>query len=316
MTYEDLLTEAVASATYQRHPAPRSLLRVHGPDAAEFLHRLCSQDVEGMGPETSAPAAFLNAKGKLVGTCQVGSTADALWLDLASDELEALAENLDRYHFTERLAIERSDTLCGEVVGRDAPGAVGLPVGACRALDGGGVVFTGARRGLTWVRYHAPASFFAAPPWSELGLPPLEDEVGECLRICAGIPRVGTDTEEGTLALEADLDDHVSTTKGCYTGQEIVARIHTYGHVNRKLVVLTVGAEADVAVGTPLLEAEDGIAVGRLMSSALLPDGARRVGLGYLPPDFWEAGTALRVGDAEGPEAQVVGLGPEQANAT
>ena len=119
---------------------------------------------------------------------------------------------------------------------------------------------------------------------------------------------MGKDTDETTLALEADLDDHVSTAKGCYTGQEIVARIHTYGHVNRKLCLLAIDGTAPVEPGSQLLETEEGDPVGRVMTTAPLPDGARRVGLGYLPKDFWPRGTELRLVSADGPRVLVVGF--------
>ena len=94
------------------------------------------------------------------------------------------------------------------------------------------------------MRSHGAAIRLQAPP------SPLSDGDAECLRLLAGLLRVGVETEPTTLALEADLDDHVSTTKGCYTGQEIVARIHTYGHVNRKACLL------HLAPGAPITAAQ------------------------------------------------------------
>ena len=138
----------------------------------------------------------------------------------------------------------------------------------------------------------------------------------DAYRILGGWAAVGKDTDETTLGLEADLDDHVSTTKGCYTGQEIVARIHTYGHVNRRLCTLVIATADPIEVGTSLLETEDGIAVGRVMQSTVLPDGQRRVALGYLPQDFWAPATELALGEEGGPAVQVIVLGPEQASAT
>ena len=125
------------------------------------------------------------------------------------------------------------------------------------------------------------------------------------MRICAGIARVGVDTEESTLAAEAAIEDHLSLTKGCYTGQEIVARIHTYGHVNRRLRLLEIDSAEAISVGTVLVEPGAGDPVGRVMSSSLLPDGRRRAALGYLPSDFGEPGSRLRLGTREGPLVQV-----------
>ena len=186
---------------------------------------------------------------------------------------------------------------------------MGEPAGGAREVEGGGLVLSGQRNGFSWVRYHAPAAFFASPPWEGQSLEPIAAEHAECLRICAGIVAVGEDTEAGTLALEAALDDHVSLDKGCYTGQEIVARIHTYGHLNRKLCLLVVEGTPDIETGTSLHETEEGDPVGRVMTSAPLPDGARKVALGYLPGDFQEPGMRLRLGAADGPEVEVVEFG-------
>ena len=118
--------------------------------------------------------------------------------------------------------------------------------------------------------------------------------------------RVGLETEASTLALEADLDDHCSTRKGCYTGQEIVARIHTYGHVNRKLCLLQMGDGAAVDAPVTLLEPEDELPVGRVMHAVSPPGHDLRVGLGYLPKDFQELGTALQL--EGGGDVTVVGF--------
>ena len=101
-----------------------------GPDVVDFLQRLCSQDVAAMAPGESRPAAFLNPKGKLVATCALARTADAVWLEVSADQLDTLAEALERYHFSEQLTIERvPDWTCGEVLGHDAAGALGLESG-------------------------------------------------------------------------------------------------------------------------------------------------------------------------------------------
>ena len=136
---------------------------------------------------------------------------------------------------------------------------------------------------------------------------PLTPDLAECVRMAAGLVRVGIDTEPSTLALEADLDDHCSTTKGCYTGQEIVARIHTYGHVNRKLCLLHLPGGPEIMAPMPLHEPEDQLAVGRVMHAVPVPDRPLRVGLGYLPKDFQALGTRLLLED--GSEVTVAGFG-------
>jgi folate-binding protein YgfZ len=139
------------------------------------------------------------------------------------------------------------------------------------------------------------------------GLAPASAELAECARLLAGFVRVGVETEATTLALEADLDDHVSTTKGCYTGQEIVARIHTYGHTNRKACLLWLGAGAPITAAQELQD-DDEIAVGRVLHAVPVPGHAARLGLGYLPKDFQGLGTKLRL--AGGGGVEVIGYEP------
>jgi folate-binding protein YgfZ len=124
----------------------------------------------------------------------------------------------------------------------------------------------------------------------------------------AGFVRTGIETEPATLALEADLDDHVSGTKGCYTGQEIVARIHTYGHVNRKLCLLLLAPGEPIRAAQPLHELEDRIAVGRVLHAVPIPGREQRLGLGYLPKDFQALGSKLAL--ADGAAVEVIGYEP------
>ena len=282
----DLLRTLVATGPYLRAAAPSCLLHVDGPDAGEFLHRLCTQDVLGMVDGEVRPAAFLDAKGKLLATCLVGRLGAAFWLETHQEQGERLSALLERYHFTERLGHRLVPGACSERIEPDAGGATGATSSV--RMDGDAVVFTYVRRGLRFERRHLPGA----------AVPGVIDDRGECLRMLAGLVRVGVDTEPQTLALEADLDDHCSTSKGCYTGQEIVARIHTYGHVNRKLCLLHLAAGAAIAAPQPLLEPEDQLPVGRVMHAVVIPGQSARLGFGFLPKDFQAAGTRLSLADA------------------
>src|SRR5690606_24694337 len=95
---------------------------VEGPDAVDFLQRLCSQDVQGLAVGAAAPASFLSAKGRLVTTAWIGRLrADALVVAVAAEHAPGLAELLDRYHFTERLEIRSGADVAVAVIGTDAP---------------------------------------------------------------------------------------------------------------------------------------------------------------------------------------------------
>lgn len=303
----DPLTSALlAAGPWVRAAAPHAVVEVDGPDAGDFLQRLCSQDVLALAPGALAPAAFLDAKGKVVATCLVARRTDGAgyWLELQAAQAPRLLALLERFHFTEKLrfaaragaAVERIQTAVG-------PGRNEV------AADGDALGFAFARRGVQFERWHGGAA--AVPAGSAL-----DAAVAECLRMGAGLVAVGIDTEPTTLALEADLDDHCSPTKGCYTGQEVVARIHTYGHTNRALCLLHLDGTEPIAAPQTLHETEDDLAVGRVMHAVPLPAGLvaagpGRVGLGYLPADFQPIGTRLRL--ADGTAVTVAGFAADAA---
>lgn len=285
----DPVTAALlAAGPFVRDDAPFGLIRLGGPDATDFLQRLCSQDVQPLDPGQLAPAAFLDAKGKLIATSLVGRTADGFLLETPLAQRERVLQLLERFHFTEKLTFAAVPAVAKERVAAAAgEGCAGV------AVTGDLVTIAFARRGIQFERWHAAAT--AGWPAAEGML--LDADRAACLRMAAGLVEVGAESEPTTLALEADLDDHCSATKGCYTGQEIVARIHTYGHTNRRLVLLHLAAGERIETPEKLLEPEDGIAVGRVMRAVPVPGQDLRVGVGYLPKDFQAPGSALRLED-------------------
>ena len=299
MSHSQRLTESLlANGPFVRSDAPYSLLCVAGRDAADFLQRLCSQDVKSLNAGDALPAAFLDAKGKVVATCLVQRVSqggeDVFWLEQQTAQRDRLAQLLERYHFTEKLvisAVGAGEPCCDEWVG----------AASLRAPESGSAVrFAWTRGGVQFVRRHFTRGD-ALPAWSGA---PLDADRADCLQMAAGIVSVGVDTEATTLALEAFLDDHCSTTKGCYTGQEIVARIHTYGHTNRALCLLELSGGTRVSSPVVLHECDDDLPVGRVMRAVPMPGGASRLGLGYLPKDFHQQGAQLRL--AGGGDAVVV----------
>src|SRR5262245_12811886 len=110
MTACDPLTaELLAGGPWVRSDAPYRLLAVAGPDAGDFLQRLSSQDVLALAVGGVLPAAFLDARGKVVATCLVMRTGDGFLLECQAPQLERLQQLLERYHFTEKLGIEARD---------------------------------------------------------------------------------------------------------------------------------------------------------------------------------------------------------------
>ncbi|HSJ74226.1 MAG TPA: hypothetical protein VK904_07910, partial [Miltoncostaeaceae bacterium] len=232
-----------------------ALIWVEGPDAAGFLHGLLSNDVAGLAPGRAVRALLLDAKGHVQADLRVRrDAADAFTLVLHEDAAALVAGLLDRYHFSEDL----------ELIGPEAAETVTIagPAGAAGALD---LVVPSILPGAVEAVVDDAGAAIAAS-----GLPEAPPEALEMARIAAGAARVGVDTGASTLVQEAALEgDAVSFEKGCYLGQETVARISYRGRVNRRLRGLRLAGGPPAPGGRVLL---DGREVGRMTSAAATPD--------------------------------------------
>lgn len=248
---------------------PRGFVGVRGPDAAAYLQAMVSNDVEALGPGESCEALLLTAKGRVVAPMTVYRRSADDYVLLTEPELaEPLRGALLRGRFAAKVAIEIEDHSSVLVVGRETPpGGIAnkeYGVAAYELLDE------------------------ETPAWGEIG----EGEL-ERLRIRAGRPRYGRELDERVLPAEAGLDrTAIDFEKGCYPGQEPVARQHYRGRVNRTLRVL--GLEGDEL---PEYDAEltyDGKVVGRVTSAAL--EGENVIALGYVRAEI-PRDAELRLGD-------------------
>ncbi|HKC62419.1 MAG TPA: glycine cleavage T C-terminal barrel domain-containing protein, partial [Pyrinomonadaceae bacterium] len=130
------------------------------------------------------------------------------------------------------------------------------------------------------------------------GALPVGFDALDILRIEAGIPRYGIDMDETNVVLEAVPDESVSFTKGCYIGQEIIARIHWRGHVAKRLAGLSFD-EAGEARSGDKVRATDDKEIGRVTSATFSPSLNRHIALGVIKYDYLAHGTTVRVGSGE-----------------
>lgn len=296
----------------------RGRLLVTGPDARAWLQGLVTNDVRLLGARQPAlPACILTPTGQVVTDLILVVTAEGVLLDLPRPALERAMVMLDGYLIAENARMEdRSDvTACLSLQGPGsgaALAAITLPAGAVAVP----VDHTGHGG---FDLYLAVAD--AAAAWRAAraaGARPVGEAALDVLRIEAGIPRLGAEIGERTLPAEAALDrTHVSDTKGCYVGQEVVARIRSRGHANRALRGLLLEGPDVPAPGDVLLaEGDDRREVGRVTSAAWSPALAAPIALGYVRREACEVGTLLRAdrdGGAVG--ARVVALPFEGAGA-
>jgi folate-binding protein YgfZ len=240
---------------------PRSYVAVRGPDAEDLLQRMLSNDVSGEWCE----ALLLTAKARVVAPLTVWRRAPEDFLLLTEPELgQVVRGELLRMRFRSHCDIELEEHVSTIAFGEDG----GLPN---RDYGEPAVELLDDRR---------------EPTISEAAL--------ELMRIQAGTPRFGREIDDRILPAEAGLTERaVSFTKGCYPGQEPIARLHYRGHANRGLRVL----ELDEV---PELDAEvvhDGKPVGRVTSAVARPEGGA-VALAYVRAEVPE-GARLRVGLSE-----------------
>jgi folate-binding protein YgfZ len=142
----------------------------------------------------------------------------------------------------------------------------------------------------------------------DAGAQPVGYSTLELLRIEAGIPRYGSDMDETNVVPETALDNAVSYTKGCYVGQEIIARIKYRGHVAKRLSGFAFEGTVQVSSGSKITSL-DGKEIGRVTSIAFSPSLSRSVALGYVKYDYLTPGTKVQVEfEDETVEATVVEL--------
>ena len=246
--------------------AARNRLRVTGVDRVEFLHGQCTNDIKRLSIGETCYAAFLNAKGKMRGEGYVICQSDAFLLETSL----GLAQSLEKFIITEDVMIEDASASLGEWLVIGGAG-VDLPAGAVTFPHALGLgVISGERMTGT-----------------------IDAEALEALRIEAGMPRWGVDMDENTIPNEVGLERRaINYDKGCYIGQETIARIKTYGHVNRQLVQMALTGRDLPARGDKIIA--DGREVGQVTSAVFSSRLGKPLALGYVRREFATTGVTLK----------------------
>jgi tRNA-modifying protein YgfZ len=236
----------------------RAKFLVRGGEAAEFLQGQVSNDVEALEPGTGCYAVILNHKGKLRTDLRVLRGQDFFWLDTEAIGHAVLAHMLRTYALGRDVQWEdlSASRALVSVVGPAARELFEGPEHSFEERDGRMYVAT------------ALGVDVIGEPGLELDFETATEEAAECLRIESGRPRLGFDMDAETMPQEAGINERaVSFTKGCYVGQETVARLHYRGKPNRHLRGLRLTEPAER--GTEVLLGEK--VVGRLGSVCVSP---------------------------------------------
>lgn len=301
-------------------------LELLGADRQRFLNGLLTCDVKALAPGEGAFGFFCQAQGKILAEVLVLALADRLWLELPPGRGKAIADHLGKYLIADRvevlpladmlplsllgpgvdaalgsLAPEAAETLCGELPpgrARNARASIaGIEVCAVRSALAGQAAVT------LWT-----SASVAAPLFEELvggsGAVPVGVDALERARVLSGRPAFGPDYGADHFPQETGLEDlAVSYTKGCYLGQEVVARIHYRGKANRAARRLVFSGPLPPAPGSPLRlpagaeeAGETGEEVGRVGSAVPGADAAgRALGIAVVHRKGYEPGTRLEV---------------------
>ncbi len=292
----------------------RGLIRVEGQDRQRFLNAMLSNNTAALELGQGCYATFLNPKGHMVTDLVVYADEASYLLEVEAHVVPTFLEAIDFFVISEDVtfAVETEKWAALGVQGPKAPDALVAVSGqesvrdlapygnqSCR-IEGHDVWI--ARRSYTrqpgYLLLVDPAA--AETVWTTIrqqgeafegravGL-----EALDTLRIESGTPRFGVDMTEATIPIEANLQDAISYTKGCYVGQEVIARVDARGHVNRQLVGLLLGPtglpEAGAKIFSPDRE------VGWITSATQSPTMQQTIALGYVRREALEPGTALQV---------------------
>lgn len=297
----------------------RTLIELRGGDRASFMHAFCTGDVKKLAPGEGCEAFVPGAQGKTLGHVLVLRETDRLLLDTSAGQAQPLIAHFDKYVISEDvefrdLSAESRDVLVAgpqaEKLLRDVlqadPPAVRLAhvQGAIAGQDA-----TVAR-----VDYAGPDSFFVRTAASSeqavlnalvsAGAATCDSDAVEAARLEAGFPLFGRDITPDNLPQEVGRDAlAISFTKGCYLGQETIARIDALGHVNKLLVGLKFAGTDLPQPGTQLRSGDK--PVGEVTSSAWSPRLGGPLALGYVRRLLTKRGTVL---ETVGAAAEVVAL--------
>lgn len=267
--------------------APREfgVLWVRGADALDLLNRLTTNKLETLPEGLSRVTVLTNGDGRVVDLLHLGALDGGLWCLTSPGRAEPVTEWLDTYTFGEDITVaSRTDdvavlTLAGphaaEVLAAAGAPVDALPVdGLAHANIGGGDCVLWSYAFGPGDAYYVLADAAGAPAvraaLETAGAEPVDADAWEAYRIASGVPAYGAEYGSFNNPLEARLEWAISDDKGCYTGQEVIARLQTYRKVQRLLMAVRLSGPAPVGAA---LRA-DGKEAGALTSVAAQPDGS------------------------------------------
>jgi folate-binding protein YgfZ len=297
---------------------------VDGEDGQRFINGMVTCDVQSLAPGGGAYGFFTDRLGHVLADVRVRMAEENLWLEVPLGGAEGIVHHLEKYIIADRVELKRAEdclalTLVGArardllaelVPGEELPSApwshgqvdllgrrMRIAADQCWGLPAF-TLWAAADRAPSFVK-----ELVAVDGSVDLGL--VGQEAVEMVRLEAGIPRFGRDFDSRNLPQETGLEEAVSYDKGCYLGQEVVARLHYRGQASKLMRGVVLDTDKLPAVGVALLA--DGREAGRLTTVGRSPQLSRAIGLSILQRRATEPGTRVVV-EATGEEGEVVAL--------
>ena len=304
---------AVRSAIGLMDLSDRGLLQVTGPDRLSFLQGMLSNDLRTLKPFTGQYATLLTQQGKVIADVRVLCAMNSFYLDFFESLKEKILAHLNRYLVADEVEIadrsteyatlsiqgSQSEALLRKLVGQAELPAHSLQHAMVNVDATATCAVYASHTGETGFDLIAPIANLSniaqrvTGTGKQFSAAWVGEEAQNILRIEAGIPRYGVDFTEDNLLLEVGLDHAVSFTKGCYLGQEVVERIRSRGHVNKKLVGLTLEGQEPASPRDVIVFADK--PVGTITSSVHSPALGKPIAVGYVNKDCWNPDTRLTV---------------------
>jgi glycine cleavage system T protein len=289
----------------------RARIEVSGSEAVPFLNGLITNDVKALEENSWMRAAFPNVQGRLIAEARVVRLdGDRFFFDTEAATHERVLQTLERFTLAGDFRVKdlTQETALLSVQGARSANIIKATLGEeCAQVRRGRVAAREWNEGTLHVirATHTGEDGFdlfvsardAVSLWDALsskGAQAVGFDALDILRIEAGVARYGVDMDETNVVLEAVPEDAVSFTKGCYIGQEIIARIHWRGHVAKRLAGLIFDEPGETQRGDKI-RTIDGKEIGRLTSVTLSPMLNRLIALGYIKYDYLKPGTEVRV---------------------
>lgn len=285
----------------------RTVIELTGKDRVSFLHNLCTNDIKKLEVGHGCEAFFTDVRGKILCHTLLFAESDRHVIATAPNHADVLAPHLDKYLIREDVQINDRSTELAEILlagptteARLQAQGVAAPAGmlCCSVATLADAEVMLIRVPLATVPAFVLRCARDKGPQleahlAEQGVVRAGDELAEVARIEAGFPRSGRDVTQENLPQEVNRDaTAISFTKGCYLGQETVARIDALGHVNKQLVRLSFAGDSVPPDGTKL--AQNGKDVGRVTSACMSPQNESPIALAYVRSEAIAGGEAMQ----------------------